>query len=121
MNENITAPASAPYQWRAILASPNNGYWFNKRTMRFFSSRILWQTLTPIASDRFLFVTSETQPYFGTFYSVREWSPSNGVDTLGEFNGHASRAEALKALRGYVAEEVAVSGLRAYSLSEVSA
>lgn len=123
MNENITAPSSAPYQWRAILASENNGYWFNKRTMRFFGSRILWQTLTPIASDRFLFITREWSGFYNETpsYTVREWSPSNGVDTLGEFNGHATRNEALKALRGYVAEEVAVSGIRAYSLSEVSA
>jgi len=103
--ENITAPNSAPHQWREILNSPNNGYWFNKRTMRFFSSRILWGTLTPIASDRFLFVTSEIQPYYGTFYTVREWSPSNGVDTLGDFNAHTTRNEALKALRGYIREE----------------
>lgn len=105
MNETITVPTSAPYAWKAIIASPNNGYWFNKRTMRFFSSRILWATLTPIASDRFLFITSECQPYYGTFYSVREWSPSNGVETLGEFNSHATREDALKALRGYVREE----------------
>lgn len=121
MNKNITAPASAPRQWREILASENNGYWFYKSAMRFFGSRILWQTLTPIASDRFLFVTREWSGFYNETprYSVREWSPSDGVDTLGDYLTHATRAEALKAVRAYVAEEVAVSGIRAYSLSEV--
>jgi hypothetical protein len=119
MNENITAPASAPRHWHGILASKNNGYWFNKRTMRFFGSRILWQTLTPITSDRFLFVTREWSGFYDETprYSVREWSPSNGVDTLGKFNGYETRNEAKKALGEYVVLD-AVSGIRAYSLSE---
>jgi len=123
MNENITAPASAPRHWHGILASANNGYWFNKRTMRFFGSRILWQTLTPIASENFLFITREWSGLFAEQpkYSVREWSPQHGVSTLGEFHSHETRDEALKALRQYVANEVAVSGIRAYSLSEVTA
>lgn len=123
MSDFITAPKSAPRQWQAILASENNGYWFNKRTMRFFGSRILWNTLTPIASDRFLFVSREwvfNGENQAPRYTVREWCPSDGVDTLGDFNGHETRQEALRAVRGYVAEEVAVSGIRAYSLSEVN-
>lgn len=121
VSDFITAPKSAPRQWREILASENNGFWFSKSAMRFFGSRILWNTLTPIASDRFLFVSREWSGLFDETpsYTVREWSPLNGVDTLGKFNGHGTRAEALAAVRGYVAEEVAVSGLRAYSLSEV--
>ncbi len=122
MSDFITAPKSAPRQWQAILASENNGYWFSKQTMRFFGSRILWNTLTPIASDRFLFVSREWSGFYNETprYTVREWSPSDGVDTLGDFNGHETRQEALRALSGYVAEEVAVSGIRAYSLSEVN-
>lgn len=121
MSDFITAPKSAPRQWREILASENNGFWFSKSAMRFFGSRILWNTLTPIASDRFLFVSREWSGFFdeAPTYTVREWSPSNGVDTLGKFNGHATRAEALAAVRDYVRVEVKYSGISAYSLSEV--
>ena len=108
--EIVQPPRTAPKEWREVLASEANGYWFSTRTLYFFSSRILWQTLTPIAGDNYLFISSEQAPYQARAYTVREWSPTGGVWTLGDFNKYETREQALKALRVAVAEELAVVG-----------
>jgi hypothetical protein len=98
---NITAPDSAPLVWQKILKGENNGYWFTRETMRFFGSRILWATVTPLTDGRFAFLTREHSGFFDETprYSVREWSLENGVDTLGDYNAYPSRVQAMKELK----------------------
>ena len=44
------------YEWLQIRA--NTGYWFSPNTLRFFGSRIYWNTLTKIPNG-WLFISSE--------------------------------------------------------------
>jgi hypothetical protein len=85
-------------QWQQIITE--SGYFFTVDAMRWFSSRILWDTLAPIGND-YLFVSSEQDTYTSQprAYSVRVWTMDGGVDTIGALGGHTTRAAALKALR----------------------
>jgi len=85
-------------QWRQIITE--SGYFFTVDAMRWFSSRILWDTLAPIG-EAYLFVSSEEDTYTTQprAYTVRVWTMDGGVDTIGALGGHATRAAALKALR----------------------
>lgn len=74
-------------QWEEIISE--SGYWFTKGAMRFFNSRIGWDTLTKIDQTTFGFVTSE-QDSGGAWngqrrYTVRKWDKENGVNPLSEF------------------------------------
>jgi len=85
-------------QWQKIITE--SGYFFTVDAMRWFSSRILWDTLAPIG-DAYLFVSSEEDTYATQprAYTVRVWTMAAGVDEIGGFGEHGSRAAALKALR----------------------
>lgn len=83
--------------WQMIVA--NSGYWFAKDTMRFFSSRIAWGSLTRKDSETFLFISSEESPYSARRYSLRQWTLTNGVDQVGGFQEFATLAEAKAALK----------------------
>ena len=85
-------------QWQQIITE--SGYFFTVAAMRWFSSRILWDTLAPIGDD-YSFVTSEQDTYTNQprTYTVRVWTMATGVDKISGFGEHASRAAALKALR----------------------
>jgi len=85
-------------QWQKIITE--SGYFFTVDAMRWFSSRILWDTLAPIGDD-YSFVTSEQDTYTNQprTYTVRVWTMATGVDEICGFGEHASRAAALKALR----------------------
>jgi hypothetical protein len=85
-------------QWQQIITE--SGYFFTVNAMRWFSSRILWDTLSP-TGDAFLFVSSEEDTYTTQprAYTVRVWTMATGVDTIGGLGEHSSRAAALKALR----------------------
>jgi len=85
-------------QWQKIITE--SGYFFTVDAMRWFSSRILWDTLAPIGKD-YLFVSSEQDTYTSQprTYTVRVWTMATGVDEIGDFGMYDSRAAALKALR----------------------
>ncbi len=92
-------------EWTYIVE--NSGYWFTRSAMSFFSSRVLWQTLTPIPFG-YAFITSEQNnmpymPYMPRLYSVRTFCDGQ-IETIGEFQQHASRAEAIRAMRSAFAE-----------------
>jgi hypothetical protein len=48
------------YEWLNIRA--NNSTWFSKSAIRFFGSRIYWNTLTPY-KDGWAFISSEGDDY----------------------------------------------------------
>jgi len=84
-------------QWQKIITE--SGYFFTADAMRWFSSRILWDTLRQVG-EAFLFVTSEQDTYSPQprSYTVRVWTMANGVDTWGTPGEHGSRALGIKAL-----------------------
>jgi hypothetical protein len=77
--------------------------------MSFFNSRILWQTLTPIPFG-YAFISSEKNDYpyaprAPRLYTVRTFCDGQ-IETIGEFQGYASRAEAIRAMRSAFAEAI---------------
>lgn len=109
--EFVDVPRNYTYTrdtWREIIS--NSGYWFSRSAMNWFSCRVAWSTLTP-APNGYLFVSSEQQtavPGFpGTYwqprlYTLRLWTKETGVQAVGEFQGHATLADAKKALKQYL-------------------
>lgn len=95
-------------EWTHIVE--NSGYWFTRSSMAFFNSRILWQTLTPIPFG-FAFISSEKNdmpymPEMPRLYSVRTFCDGQ-IDTIGQFQQYASRADAIRAMRSMFAEVIA--------------
>lgn len=86
-------------EWREIITE--SGYFFTKSAMRYFSSRVSWDTLTPTA-EGYAFVTSEQHYYNGKQeprrYTVRWWSREKGVRSSGDFQEFETLKEAKKAL-----------------------
>lgn len=87
-------------QWREIIF--NSGYFFTADAMRFFGSRVSWDTLT-VYRDGFAFITSEQrrapyQEYGLRKYTARYWNPTDGSKQLSEFQEFATLAQAKKYL-----------------------
>lgn len=71
-------------KWEDIITE--SGHFFTERTMRFWNSRVAWNTLTAISQTEFGFITSEQQDYQSPrTYSARVWTLLNGVDSISEF------------------------------------
>lgn len=69
-------------------------YWFEPATLRFFSSRILANTLRGG-----YFVTSERfDANSARFYSVRQVQTDGAIDTVGKFQAYTSAAQAKRAI-----------------------
>jgi hypothetical protein len=87
--------------WAEIITE--SGYFFTRDAMRFFSSRVVWDSLTHITQDTYGFITSE-QNQFLYFepeprrYTVRKWTKENGIRSLSEFQ----EFETLKAAKHYL-------------------
>ena len=85
--------------WLTIRAE--NAFWFSKDTIKFFGSRIYWQTLTK-AHGGYLFITSEDnfnrteKRYSVRFVNVED---DYEIDTLGEFGGYETLAHTKTALK----------------------
>lgn len=77
------------------------GHFFDDGAMRFFNSRILWDSWA-ISGGVIYFVTSEQFDYNSPrLYSLRKgdlWNPRD-TDTIGEFQQYETRAQAVYALR----------------------
>lgn len=95
----VKIPAGADPVWEKIVKS--SAYWFSKETMRFFSSRILWDTLTETATaGTYLFVSSERN-YDGSkrLYTVRYYA-ATGVETI-TFTGFRSSEIAKELVKAF--------------------
>ena len=91
--------------WKEIISE--SGYYFTKEAMRYFGSRVAWDTLTGITQELYGFVTSEQDqnPYGQSAwegqrrYTVHGWTKEYGVLPLSEFG----EFETLKQARHYLA------------------
>jgi hypothetical protein len=90
--------------WLTIRA--NTGFWFSPKTMRFFGCRVYWHTLTE-TNGGYLFITCEDNfDRTERGFSVRFVNSDYEIETLGEFLGYETLAEAKKALKSYLVEKV---------------
>lgn len=87
-----------------LMIRVNNTKWFSKSTMRFFGSRIYWQTLTHYKRG-FAFISSEGDDYNSliprgwTIRFVKEdWTLGEDLSEFREYPDLASAKEALKQL-----------------------
>src|SRR5262245_32369660 len=75
-------------------------HYFEPSTMRFFRSRVM-----PTVTAGRLFVTSEQSDYNAPrFWTVREFMPDGGIETVGEFQEYTSGAAAQRAARRAASE-----------------
>jgi hypothetical protein len=101
MLTTIQVPASYYYSdWHQVIE--NSGYFFSPGAMTFFSSRVLWGSLTKL-HDGYLFITSDAKFDGVRVYSVRYWHDGT-IDTLGE--SQATRAKAVSKLAIYRKRDV---------------
>ncbi len=87
------------------------GHWFETDTLRFFRSRIGVEEVVPTGM---VFVSSEknTGLYadYPRLYSVRRYTHETGdISTVGEFQEHTTRAQAVGAMRRLAKKENAQS------------
>lgn len=85
--------------WLTIRAE--NAYWFSQDTLRFFGSKIYWQTLTRIEGG-YLFISSEDNfDRTEKCFSLRFVNVEDGyeIDTIGEFNRYKTLEHAKAALK----------------------
>jgi hypothetical protein len=73
--------------WREIITE--SGYCFTKSAMKWFNSRVAWDTLTKLTAESYGFVSSE-QDSAGAWngerrYTVRRWNAESGVSDLSKF------------------------------------
>ena len=106
MNES-----TMPYLWTMNQLERYNGnrnyYFFQPDTMRFFNSRI--QSLPPYKGR--VFVTSERMNWnTPRYYTVRVIQPSGNIETIGEFQGFATRQSAHRFAESYAAQNFARVG-----------
>ena len=85
--------------WREIIT--DSGYWFTKSTMRFFGTRVVWDSLVKLNAKDYLFISSERDTVLPAWngqrrYTVRQWNAVTGVNGLSEFGQFATLAAARK-------------------------
>jgi hypothetical protein len=99
--ENITTIAELK-----ALNAKNGGCWFDPGSMRFFGTRIE----SGIIAGRY-FITSEQREHdTPRKFSVRSFDSEGGIDTVGAFHEHDTKADALAALKAHLAnQETAVT------------
>ena len=84
-------------------ANTNAGWhWFSPDTLRFFDCRVRDDWVLPVSGGA-LFVSSEKGPSEVRRYSIRRAYVDGQVDTVGEFQQHASAAKAKAAMRAEAA------------------
>jgi hypothetical protein len=100
-------------QWREAIERHRAArlHWFDREAVSYFSSRVLWETLTPLplAPGCYLFVSSEQfRPLRGQAdsrrYTVRFFGHTGAVDTLGEFQQYETANAAKRAIREVIAQ-----------------
>jgi len=82
--------------WEEIISE--SGYFFTKGAVRFFNSRIAWDSLVKIDQDTYGFITSEqdiAKPFSAKRrYTVRKWDKENGTNLFSEFGQFETLAKA---------------------------
>lgn len=109
--ENSMNESTMPYHWTMCHVKSfcwNRGsHFFSPESMRFFSSRI--QSNPPYKGR--VFVTSERMNWNSPrYYSVRVVKPSGHIETIGDFQGFASRQSAHRFAESYAAQNFARVG-----------
>lgn len=99
---NAAHPQKFQFRDMADVKAANaaiGGHWFERSTMRFFNTRIESKLMTRGSSGRQVFITSErcdeTTP---RKYTVREALTDGSIDTVGEFQQHATLQDARDAV-----------------------
>ena len=118
-SENTMTTSTMPYLWTMNQLSRYNGnrnyYFFSPDTMRFFSSRI--QTTPPYKGR--VFVTSERMNWNSPrYYTVRVIQPSGNIETIGDFQGFATRQSAHRFAEKYAAENFERVGNKSVCLTK---
>jgi len=79
-------------------------HWFEPATLRFFGSRIHKR----VYYGKF-FITSERCRWEGgdnrRLYSIRQANEDGSIDTVGEFQAYATKAQAVSAMHHFAKEE----------------
>lgn len=92
-----------PREWRSVdeIRQRHDGHWFDADTMRFFSTRLS----DTVIGGRY-FITSERYeapagfgPSGSRMFTIREAFADASIDTVGEFQGYATRKQAERAAR----------------------
>lgn len=86
-------------------AQSAGSYFFDKATLRFFSSR----THSKIYGGCY-FITSERDNYRDSnprFYTIRKYEGGLGIETVGEFCQYATKAQAESAIKKLIKTEEA--------------
>lgn len=86
-----------------IEAKRAGSHFFDAETMRFFGSRVL-----PTVYGGRYFITSEQDHYRNgaKAYTVRIALDKGNIDTVGDFQAYATRAQAVKAIKQLLAQGV---------------
>lgn len=107
--------------WAEIIT--NSGYFFSRSSMRYFGSRVAWDSLTGLTRDprAYGFITSEQDKPFtlssgevvcawdgARRYTVQAWREDSGIITLSEFG----QFESLKDARQWLTRGPAFAALR---------
>lgn len=71
------------------------GHWFNADTLRFFGSEVL----PTVYGGRYFITKEDNFQRTKKLYTVRQAQPNGDIDTVGEFQAYATRAEAVKAIK----------------------
>ena len=81
--------------WQGIIAK--NEKWFSKENIRFWNSKIYWDTLTETPKG-WQFVSSESD-FTGTetLFTIR-LATDNGIETIGQFQQYKTLADARLAI-----------------------
>lgn len=102
--QNAENPQTFTYSTMDDVIAANaaiGNHWFEPSSMRFFKTKIESRL---IAGHRF--VTSEKGPDGVRRYSVRDAKPDGTIDTIGEFQAHATKRKAMAAVLSNPTQEV---------------
>ena len=77
--------------WQEIIAKNEN--WFSKSTMRFWGSKVYWDTLTNTAEGWRFITADDNAQGTGKMFTVR-LATDKGIETVGQFLQHKTLAEA---------------------------
>lgn len=80
----------------------NGGCWFSKDTIRFFRTRIE----SGILYGHYFISSEQREDDTPRKFTVRSFDDEGGIDTIGEFHSHNSKADAIEALREHLANPV---------------
>ena len=96
--EHITTIA----QLRA-LAQRNGSHWFDRGTMRFFRTKIE----SGVIKGHYFITSEQSDDDRPRNFTIRSFDKEANIDTIGDFNKHRTKGDALEALRAHLKAEKA--------------